>query len=447
MMGEKKNRTRTEMGGFKHVCNLETLQQAFLRVKRNRGVPGIDGVAIDVVESELQRNLSALHTALQLGTYRPDTVRRVLIPNSPGKTRPLGIPTVRDRVLQSAILQRVLSPITEEIFLDCSYGFRPGRNCQMALWGLLSLLEQGLIWALDADPVKFFDTIPKSLLMQRVTAVVDDAHVQTLIRSIVDAGIVDGLTIFPPINSGNPQGSPISPVLANLVLDDLDMELALNCIESIRYADYLVICCRTQAEAENALTILQNWCNSTGLSIQAADKSPRIEAKDARKSELVFLGHAIRSAGKIISPKLENNRVAIATSTRKINEQGKSGEPEESHQEHQRVSDRVAQQLQGSVPETYLQRVRQAGQDEYPLQGPKPRRQTSHPPTVKHGSGSGRLGEPVGTILNGVEMGYVPEDGGWSAEGWEIWPAVPQARKKRATIFPENREGGNINGT
>ena len=196
---------------------------AFRNVKRNRGAAGIDKVSIRLYENNLVENLLALMRQLKDGTFRPLPLRRVWIPKGDGKTRPLGIPAVRDRVAQE-VLRLLLSPIFEPIFHNDSYGFRPARNCHMAVERVLELHRQGHSHVLDADIKGFFDNIPFQVIMAGVAAEVADGNILRLVERFLRAGVMeDG--VFRPTTVGTPQGGVSSPVLANITLTSLDWQL------------------------------------------------------------------------------------------------------------------------------------------------------------------------------------------------------------------------------
>jgi len=235
----------------------QVMHEAFRAVKRNRGASGIDKVSVQMFEQNLEANLNKLMRELKDGSFRPVPLRRVHIPKGPGstKTRPLGIPTVRDRVAQE-VLRRLLAPIFEPLFHENSYGFIPNRNCHMAIERVLELHRQGNHVVLDADIQGFFDNIPFKIIMQKVAAEVADGNILRLVERFLTAGVMeDG--VFSPTNIGTPQGGVISPLLANIVLNQLDWELDKSGYRFARYADDFVVVCRTEGEAQEALTVVQ----------------------------------------------------------------------------------------------------------------------------------------------------------------------------------------------
>jgi RNA-directed DNA polymerase len=235
----------------------QVMHEAFRAVKRNRGASGVDKVSIQMFEQNLEANLNKLMRELKDGSFRPVPLRRVHIPKGPGstKTRPLGIPTVRDRVAQE-VLRRLLAPIFEPLFHENSYGFIPNRNCHMAIERVLELHRQGNHVVLDADIQGFFDNIPFKIIMQKVAAEIADGNILRSVERFLTAGVMeDG--VFSPTNIGTPQGGVISPLLANIVLNPLDWELDKSGYRFARYADDFVVVCRTEGEAQEALTVVQ----------------------------------------------------------------------------------------------------------------------------------------------------------------------------------------------
>lgn len=247
------------------VYATQTLELAWERVKSKRGAGGIDGQSIARFAAHEGRYVEELHTALAADGYQPQPVRRVDIPKVGGGKRPLGIPTVKDRVVQGA-LKLVLEPIFEREFEDTSYGFRPGRGCKDALRRVQGLLDAGYAWIVDADIQSYFDNIPHERLMSRVQERVSDGRVLRLVEKYLKQDIVTELRRWTP-TGGTPQGAVLSPLLANIYLHPLDVELSEAGYQSVRYADDVVIACRTREEAEAALTLMRRWCESQGLTL------------------------------------------------------------------------------------------------------------------------------------------------------------------------------------
>ena len=259
---------------------------SYAKVAANRGAAGVDHVTVEDFTKRLARNLEKLAAQLKDGSYRPQDVRRVNIPK-PGtkETRPLGIPTVRDRVVQGA-LRHVLEPIFERQFAEHSYGFRPGRGCKDALRRVDKRLKQGYRYVVDVDLKSYFDTIPHDKLLDEVRKHVGDRRVLGLIEAFLKAGIFDGMRQWTP-ESGTPQGAVLSPLLSNLYLNELDHQMARSGYEMTRYADDLVIQCRTRTEAERALALVQAWTAQAGLTLHPT----KTKIVDAETEGFEFLGY------------------------------------------------------------------------------------------------------------------------------------------------------------
>jgi len=243
----------------------ETLEMAWAKVRANDGAAGVDGQSIERFAAKSDQYLAELSMALRKGSYRPQAVKRVEIPKGDGKTRPLGIPTVEDRIVQQAV-RLVIEPIFEAGFRNESYGFRPGRGCKDALREVDGLIKQGYAFVVDADLAGYFDSIPHDRLMMRVAAKVSDGRVLDLIRSWLKADILKGLETWTP-TKGSPQGAVISPLLANIYLDPLDAFIAGRGYRMVRYADDFVILCRTREAAEAALADVRAWVSENGLAL------------------------------------------------------------------------------------------------------------------------------------------------------------------------------------
>ncbi len=245
------------------VFALKTLAVAWAKVRANKGAAGVDGQSIERFAAKAELYLSELSTALREGTYRPQAVKRVDIPKGDGKTRPLGIPTVKDRIVQQAV-RLVIEPIFETTFCDGSYGFRSGRGCHDALREVDRLLKDGYTHVVDADLQAYFDSIPHDRLMARVEERISDGRVLDLIRGWLKADILKGLERWTP-TGGTPQGSVISPLLANIYLDPLDKLMAERGYHMVRYADDFVILTRSPEEAQAALALVRGWVAENGL--------------------------------------------------------------------------------------------------------------------------------------------------------------------------------------
>jgi RNA-directed DNA polymerase len=233
------------------------MRQAFQAVKRNRGAAGVDKVSIQLFAANLEANLTALMRDLKTGTFRPHPLRRVYIPKGPGtkKLRPLGIPVVRDRVAQE-VIRRLLAPIFEPQFHAHSFGFIPGRNCHQALARVLEFHHSGYLVVLDADIQGFFDNLSHRVIMEAVAAEVADGNILRLVERFLTAGVMEE-GVFKPTTIGTPQGGVISPLLANIVLNQLDWQLHRAGFRFVRYADDFVVLCQDTQRAQEALTCVQ----------------------------------------------------------------------------------------------------------------------------------------------------------------------------------------------
>jgi RNA-directed DNA polymerase len=248
------------------VWSLPNLRASFTKVRANRGAAGVDHQTIGMFAKQLDANLEALCGALREGTYRPQAIRRVYIPK-PGTSekRPLGIPTVRDRIVQTA-LRSVLEPIFEQDFAEHSYGFRPHRGGRDALRRVDTLLKTGYTHVVDADLKSYFDSIPHEKLMSAVQTKIADGRVRALLKSFLEQKVMEGMEAWTP-PAGSPQGAVISPLLSNIYLTPLDRLMATTGVEMVRYADDFVVLCRSRQEAEAALAQVQNWTAAAGLTL------------------------------------------------------------------------------------------------------------------------------------------------------------------------------------
>jgi RNA-directed DNA polymerase len=248
------------------VYALPNLRRAFERVKANHGAAGVDHVTVEEFERDWEANLGKLAQALAEESYRPQAVRRVWIPKPGSKEqRPLGIPTVRDRVVQAA-LRAVLEPIFGRDFAAQSYGFRPKRGSKDALRRVDTLLKQGYHWVVDADVKSYFDTIPRAQLLARIKTKVADGRVLKLVEAFLQQGVLEEMNLWTP-EAGTPQGAVISPWLSNIYLDALDHAMAERGFEMVRYADDFVVLCGTRAEAQQALEAVQRWTAEAGRTL------------------------------------------------------------------------------------------------------------------------------------------------------------------------------------
>jgi RNA-directed DNA polymerase len=264
------------------------LQSAFDKVWRKGGCAGADGQTVAHFERNAEAELARLHEQLRDGTYHPQPVRRAWIPKPGSKEqRPLGIPAVRDRIVQGA-LRHVLEPIFEAEFAGPSYGFRPGRGAKDALRRVDTLLKAGHVWVVDADLKSYFDTIPHDRLLARVKERVADGRVLALVESFLRAGVLEEAKGWQPTERGTPQGGVISPLLANVYLDPLDHQMEQAGFAMVRYADDFVILCRSEAEAQAALATVRQWVSGAGLTLHP-EKTRVVDA--TQRGGFDFLGY------------------------------------------------------------------------------------------------------------------------------------------------------------
>jgi RNA-directed DNA polymerase len=282
------------------VYKRENLLSAFNSVKSNKGTSGIDNISISKYEAQLEHNLGKLKDGLENNQYSPLAVKRVYI-DKPGskEKRPLGIPAVRDRIAQKALCN-VIEPIFETVFAPDSYGFRPGKGCKDALREVQAELKSGRHYVIDADIKSYFDTIEHECLMQLVEEQISDGRVLELIRRFLKQEVIDEMNHWTP-EKGSPQGGVLSPLLANIYLNELDYAIPETGIRMIRYADDLVIMCETLEQAEYALNKVRRWCDGRKLTLHP-DKT-RIVNMTQPSAYFEFLGYRFKRTigkGKII---------------------------------------------------------------------------------------------------------------------------------------------------
>jgi RNA-directed DNA polymerase len=271
------------------------------KVLGKKGAAGVDRQTVENFAEHEREELQKLETQLREGTYVPAPVRRTWIPK-PGSSekRPLGIPTVRDRVVQTALVH-VIEPVLDATFHQRSFGFRHGRGCHDALRCVEELLAAGYVYVVDADLKAYFDTIPKDRLLEIVRQKISDRRVLGLIKQFLDQGIMEDLRTWTP-EAGVPQGAVLSPVLSNAYLNPLDHRMAESGFQMVRYADDFVILCRTQEEAEAALAMVRAWVDTHGLKLHP-DKTHIV---DSRVKSFAFLGYSFR--GELRFPRAKSHR-------------------------------------------------------------------------------------------------------------------------------------------
>lgn len=280
------------------------------KVTGKDGAAGVDGQTCEAFEEHLIVETRRLAEQLRGSTYRPKAVRRVQIPKPgrPNESRPLGIPTVRDRVVQRAVLN-VIEPILDHQFHERSFGFRHGRGAHDALRLVEQKLQEGYVYVVDADLKSYFDSIPKDRLLKLIQEHISDSRMLKLIQMFLDQNILEELREWTP-TAGVPQGAVLSPALSNLYLNPLDHEMADAGFEMVRYADDFVVLCRSQFEAEVALQVIIEWVEQAGLTLHPT----KTKIVDSRTESFAFLGYSFR--GDQIYPRRES----LAKMKTRINE-------------------------------------------------------------------------------------------------------------------------------
>lgn len=294
------NDYRLGNGLLEHILSPSNLNAAFKQVKRNKGAGGVDKLEVESLKDYLVTNKDMLIKSIQMGKYRPNPVRRVCIPKENGKQRQLGIPTVVDRVIQQSIAQKLTS-IYEPQFSDGSYGFRPKRSAHQALRKCRDYITQGYIYAVDIDLERFFDTVNHSKLIEVLSRTIRDGRVVSLIHKYLNAGVMhEGH--YEETYEGVPQGGPLSPLLGNILLNELDWELEKRGHKFVRYADDMVILCKSRRSAERAMESIVSYIEKILFLKVNRDKS-----KVATVKEIKFLGYSfyqLKGEGRLrIHPK------------------------------------------------------------------------------------------------------------------------------------------------
>jgi group II intron reverse transcriptase/maturase len=279
------NNDQLGYGLLEFILSPNNLNQAYLQVKRNKGAGGIDKMEVESLKDYLVRHKDELVKAILEGKYQPNPVRRVEIPKENGKTRQLGIPTVVDRVIQQSISQ-VLSQIYEKQFSDTSYGFRPRRSAHQALRTCQKDITEGYIWSVDMDLEKFFDTVNHSKLIEVLSRTIKDGRVISLIHKYLNAGVVVR-NKFEQTLVGVPQGGPLSPLLSNIMLNELDKEIENRGHRFVRYADDMVILCKSKRSSERTLRNLMPYIEGK-LFLKVNTEKTSV----AQISKIKFLGYS-----------------------------------------------------------------------------------------------------------------------------------------------------------
>jgi len=280
---EKEMVQHEEVGLWEQIFSRSNLFSALARVQANKGAPGIDGMTVEALPEHLKAHWESIRAKLEAGTYQPSPVRRVEIPKPNGGVRLIGIPTVQDRLIQQAIHQ-ILSQEYEPRFSEHSYGFRPGRSAHDAIKAARENIEAGSTWVVDIDLAKFFDTVNHDRLMARMRADIGDKRVLRLVNEYLKAGVmVNGVVM--ETEEGTPQGGPLSPLLSNIVLDELDRELEKRGHRFVRYADDCNIYVGSQRAAERVMASVSSYIEKK-LRLQVNEEKSAVDLAVRRQ----FLG-------------------------------------------------------------------------------------------------------------------------------------------------------------
>jgi group II intron reverse transcriptase/maturase len=279
--GKEKRRNMSEM--LEKILSNENVEKAYKRVYANKGAGGVDGVTTKELEKYMRANWKGIKEQIRARTYKPQPVLRVDIPKPNGGVRMLGIPTVIDRVIEQAITQ-VLTPIFDPMFSENSYGFRPNRRCEQAIIKLLEYFNDGYLWIVDIDLEKFFDNVPQDKLMSFVGRIIHDGDTESLIRKYLKAGVMNKGK-YESTEIGTPQGGNLSPLLSNIMLNELDKELESRRLRFTRYADDVVIVLKSKAAATRVMYSITDWIErKLGLKVNAT------KTKVTPPSKLKYLG-------------------------------------------------------------------------------------------------------------------------------------------------------------
>lgn len=297
---------------MERICELENLRKAYRQVVSNRGAAGVDRMTVDELFAWAQKNMEALRQSLLTAAYKPQNIRGVPIPKPTGGVRMLGIPTVVDRLVQQAILQ-VLQPIFDSGFSDNSYGFRPGRSTHQALLKARSYVDDGFNKVVDMDIEKFFDRVNHDILMSRLARRIGDKRLLLIIRRFLTAGMMENGVTSLERSEGMPQGSPLSPLLSNILLDELDKELEKRGHRFVRFADDCNVYVKSHDAARRVLASLSRWL-SKRLQLKVNENKSSASTVGKRK----FLGYRITKGQFQIAPEsIDRLKTKIRVITRR----------------------------------------------------------------------------------------------------------------------------------
>ena len=295
------------------ILNRDNMNIAYKRVCANKGAGGVDEVTVEQLGDYIRENWDGIREQIRAREYKPRPVRRVEIPKPNGGVRKLGIPTVMDRVIQQGIVQ-VISPMCEPLFSEHSYGFRPNRSCEMAIRQLLVYLNEGYEWIVDIDLEKFFDNVPQDRLMSLVHNIINDGDTESLIRKYLKAGVMTPQG-YEETKLGTPQGGNLSPLLSNIMLNELDRELESRGLRFTRYADDCVIAVRSEASAKRVMRTVTEWIRrELGLKVNTT------KTHITRPSKLKYLGFGFCKDSRTKEWKCRPHKDSIARLKRKLKE-------------------------------------------------------------------------------------------------------------------------------
>ena len=314
------------------VIREESLRVAWKQVEARKGGGGVDGMSLWLFAKRVDKRLARLSEQLREGTYEPRAVKRVWIPKGEGKRRPLGVPTIIDRVVQTSI-RNAIEPIFERKFADCSYGFRPGRGCKDALREVARGLKQGRTWVVDVDIEQYFDSIDHERLMDEVATEIADGTLLKLIRQFLEQEVMEGMRRWQP-ERGTPQGAVISPLLANIYLHPIDVAMTEAGYRLVRYADDMVILCESRQEAERAHARMAELLAERGLRLHPI-KTRVVEA--TVRPGFDFLGYRF----------FGNHRYPRPSSEKKLRERVRAKTPRTSGESLEEIIKRVNATLLG----------------------------------------------------------------------------------------------------
>ena len=299
---ERSTQSMSELLG--KILDNRNMNEAYKKVCANKGAGGVDGMELEELDGYIRENWNSIREQIRERSYKPQPVRRVEIPKPNGSKRKLGIPTVMDRVIQQGIAQ-VISPMCEPLFSENSYGFRPNRSCEMAVREMLIFLNGGYEWIVDIDLEKFFDNVPQDKLMSLVHNIINDGDTESLIRKYLKAGVmVQGR--YEKTDRGTPQGGNLSPLLSNIMLNELDKELEKRGLRFVRYADDCVIAVRSEASAKRVMYSITDWIQrKLGLKVNAE------KTRITRPGRLKYLGFGFYKDSKAKEWKCRPHRDSV----------------------------------------------------------------------------------------------------------------------------------------